>query len=172
MKFLRILVIEKRRSKVASLIEVNEKLRDDMEDLEKSFQLFKNNEISITEILKHIEVIKMEEDDVEQRQEHEQAILQRLSLNILEILFYYLQTDPTLLANLFTWEKISAAEFVDSVAFPLFSFARGEREEILLVRVFAKLLTRYIGALKNPNQFLEDSWETNRIMASFKELLQ
>uniref|UniRef100_A0A914PZY0 Ras-GAP domain-containing protein n=1 Tax=Panagrolaimus davidi TaxID=227884 RepID=A0A914PZY0_9BILA len=167
------ILIEKRRSKVANLIEVNEKLKTDLEDLEKSLNLYKIGEMPIDEILKQIEVIKIEEEGLENRHENEQIAKEhRISLNPLEIIFYYFQTDPTYLSNFFSWDKIQAKDFVNTIALPIFDFGKDEREEILLVRVFAKILTKYIGSLKNFEQFLDESWDANKVVIAFKAMLQ
>uniref|UniRef100_A0A914YQA5 Ras-GAP domain-containing protein n=1 Tax=Panagrolaimus superbus TaxID=310955 RepID=A0A914YQA5_9BILA len=152
--------IERTRSNITHLIKANQKLDEDLNELDKMIGLLIKNRISLNELNAVIErgqKIEAEKDAFDKRQPSVRKPNSAIAQRPLEILFFHLQAEPVYLSNLYNINDVSPSKFFTEIIFPLFHFASEKREEFLLIRIYSEILKKYIESLEKSTDFLIDS---------------
>jgi Ras GTPase-activating-like protein IQGAP2/3 len=163
--------IEKTRSNITHLIKANQKLDEDLNELDKMIGLLIKNRISLNEVIEKGQKIEEEKEAFDKRQPSVRKPQGFLAQKPLEIIFFHLQAEPIYLSNLFFIKDISPSVFFTDIVFPLFHFASEKREEFLLIRFYSEILSKYIESLEKPSDFLIDS-NGKRITEAFSVMFR
>ncbi|KAE9550296.1 hypothetical protein FO519_006486 [Halicephalobus sp. NKZ332] len=156
--------IEKTRSHITHLIKANQKLEDDLNELDHKIGLLVKNRISLQEVVAHKKKIEEDRDAFERRQPSIRRPNSRIPFKAIEYLFFHLQAEPVYLGNLFEVDSVDLNGLFANAIWPLFHFASETKNEFLLVQLYGEFLSRYINSLSNPSEFLYPSKKTLKLV--------
>jgi len=162
--------IEKTRSHITHLIKANQKLEDDLNELDHKIGLLVKNRISLQEVVAHNKKIEEDRDAFERRQPSIRKPSSRIPFKAIEYLFFHLQAEPVYLANLYETDNVDPNDLFLNAIWPLFHFASETKNEFLLVQLYGEILLRYIDSLNDPNEFINPSRKTNKLVKGFSTM--
>ncbi|GMT29242.1 hypothetical protein PFISCL1PPCAC_20539, partial [Pristionchus fissidentatus] len=151
--------IEKSKARVTNLVVANQRLDRDLTDLDEKIGLLVRNRINLQDVIADKNKIK-DEEAARLNREGSLRRKDRQQAEVLEQMFYHLQTDPEYIVNLL--EARNSAEIdevISSTVAPSFGFLTERREEFLMAQLLCEIVKRDLDEISKP----EDLFSSRRL---------